>query len=192
MPRGAAVRNRSATKIKFCGAYSPPVVRPTGCPDCDGSDPDTFCPRGRFSEMSPPPLPDPQTITEEKPSRLDVLSYKPVCTSSVPDASKVLMVLRPAGSAKPILPSKWIADTGSTFDIVPVRECSKDVLSEKIKLKEAVDMHTVNGVCTVEEGLRIAVPTLEKELEFLLLPNSPPIISVGQRCMVDGYEFHWP
>ena len=53
-------------------------------------------------------------------------------------------------------------------------------------------MQTVNGVVTVEEGLRIAVPTLEKEMEFLLLPDSPPIISIGKRCLIDGYEFHWP
>ena len=108
------------------------------------------------------------------------------------DASKVLMVLRPAGSTKPIGPHKWVADTGPSFDIVPVRECSNDLLSEKVRLKTSVDMQTVNGPLIVDEGLRIAVPTLEKELDFLLLPNSPPIISVGKRCMIDGYEFHWP
>ena len=53
-------------------------------------------------------------------------------------------------------------------------------------------MHTVNENVTADQGLRIAAPTLEKEMEFILLPNSPPIISIGQRCMVDGYEFHWP
>ena len=133
MPRGAAVRKRSA-KIKFCGAYSPPVVRPTECPDCNGPDPDTFCPRRRFSRLdeTPPPLPEPEAIMEEKPRRL---SYKPLSASSAHDASKVLMVLRPAGSAKPVVPDKWIADTGSSFDIVPVRECSEDLLSEKVRLR---------------------------------------------------------
>ena len=196
MPRGAAVRERSVTKstskVSLCGAYSSAVVRPTSCtscPDCSSPGAAALCQGGRSSE-TPPSIPELSPITEEKPSRLDVLSSRPeTCPSSVHDASKVLMVLRPAGataqrSELPTLlrrkvPCKWIADTGSTFDIVPFRECSNDVLSEKIKLKESVDMHTVNGVCTVDEGLRIAVPTLEKELEFLLMPNSPPIISVG-------------
>ena len=122
MPRGAAVRN----KIKFCGAYSPPVVRPTVCPDCNGSDPDTFCPRRRLSRLDETPSqPEPKASLEEKPR---CLSYKPLSASSAHDASKVLMVLRPAGSAKPVVPDKWIADTGSSFDIVPVRECSEDLL----------------------------------------------------------------
>ena len=73
-----------------------------------------------------------------------------------------------------------------------VRECSESLLSDRVRLKRSVEMHTVNGNVTVDEGLRIAVPTLEKEMEFILLPNSPPIISIGRRCMVDGYEFHWP
>ena len=53
-------------------------------------------------------------------------------------------------------------------------------------------MSTVNGNIAIHEGLRMAVPALEKDMEFALLPNSPPIISIGRRCMLDGFEFHWP
>ena len=103
------------------------------------------------------------------------------------------MVLRPAGAASvPQGLEYYIADTGSSFDIVPIRECSDDLLAGQLRLERSLEMSTVNGNVSVNEALRIAIPALEKDLEFALVPNSPLIISIGRRCMLDGFEFHWP
>ena len=53
-------------------------------------------------------------------------------------------------------------------------------------------MSTVNGQVTVDRGLRIEVPALKRGLNFALMPNSPSIISLGRRCMLEGYSFYWP
>ena len=53
-------------------------------------------------------------------------------------------------------------------------------------------MCTVNGILTVDEGLQLQVPALNRKVEFALADDSPPILSVGKRCMQDGYSFFWP
>ena len=102
------------------------------------------------------------------------------------------MILRPATAAqKSKGPKRYIADTGSAFDIVPIMECDDEVLTQKFVLRKALEMSTVNGPVKVNEGIRLAVPTLNRDIEFVLMPDSPPIVSVGKLCIQKGYQFHW-
>ena len=81
-------------------------------------------------------------------------------------------------------------DSGSAFDIAKLSECSKGLLARVANLDPELEMSTVNGVITVVDGPKIEVPALKKGLDFALLPNSPSIISLGRRCMLDGFAFH--
>ena len=36
------------------------------------------------------------------------------------------------------------------------------------------------------------VGPLKRHIKPLLLSNTPPVLSVGKRCMEEGFSFHWP
>ena len=35
------------------------------------------------------------------------------------------------------------------------------------------------------------VPELDSDINFYVLDNTPPVVSVGKRCMEEGYGFYW-
>ena len=102
------------------------------------------------------------------------------------------VVLRPAAASSLSGPLRFIVDSGSSFDIANMKECTRGSLARVVGLNPPLKMCTVNGNVTVANGLRIEVPALRKGLRFALMPHSPSIISLGRRCMLDGYAFHWP
>ena len=41
------------------------------------------------------------------------------------------------------------------------------------KLSQAIQMATVNGPLTVEDGLTVTVPSLDRKVEFIVVKDSP-------------------
>ena len=59
-------------------------------------------------------------------------------------------------------------------------------------MAKTISMATVNGPLSVEEAISVHVPNLERTVEFIIVKDSPPLLSVGRLCMLEGYGFFWP
>ena len=117
---------------------------------------------------------------------------QPVLPGARSSGRRVTLTLKPVAASALSGPLRFIVDSGSAFDIANSAECSRELLARVINLDPTLEMSTVNGPITVNDRLKNDVPALRKGMEFALLPNSPSIISLGRRCMLDGFEFHWP
>ena len=50
---------------------------------------------------------------------------------------------------------------------------------------------TANGLVSCEYVVRQQVGEFEEVAEPYLLDATPDVLSIGRRCVEDGYEFHW-
>ena len=83
---------------------------------------------------------------------------------------------------------EWIADTGSAQDLV-----SKDELGSlrSHRSRNPINIITANGPSTAEVQSDIAVPSLGIDSHPYVLPCTPSVLSVGYRCMEEGFDFVW-
>ncbi len=91
----------------------------------------------------------------------------------------------------PELPAAlWLMDTGCGHDLVNDK-MAEDYPVKTLKKSSRIMFSTANG--RVES--RNVVPFYCKELAQLvhpyLLHDTPPVLSVGKRCMEQGFTFHW-
>jgi hypothetical protein len=87
-------------------------------------------------------------------------------------------------------PPRWLADTGSGWDLVSKADCHPSV--KPFKSDEIVGLSTANGDIEVGKKVQLQVSKIRENVEPLLLSNTPPVLSVGRRCMLLGYSFIWP
>ena len=80
--------------------------------------------------------------------------------------------------------------TGSGHDLVPQSLVSASSLS-LTEPSTPVYLSTANGPVAVESIARIHVAALGSTSEALALPSTPMVLSVGRRCMEEGYTFVW-
>ena len=86
-----------------------------------------------------------------------------------------------------------IADTGSEEDLIShsdldvhFKERAKQIPSN------AVSLITANGSVEADTKHEVHVEALDQPLQFVLLPNTPAVCSVGKKCMEQGFSFFWP
>ena len=54
-----------------------------------------------------------------------------------------------------------------------------------------LQLHTANGITTVQTEVMLQVKNLREEVTALVLESTPPVLSVGKRCKDEGWAFHW-
>ena len=82
----------------------------------------------------------------------------------------------------------WIADTGSAQDLV----CRSMIPKETIyHSSQPLELITANGPQSADKQASVRVDCLDRDLDPYVLPNTPAVISVGMRCILDGWEFVW-
>jgi len=89
-------------------------------------------------------------------------------------------------------PKQLIADTGAGVNLMSKSELGAHELKFVEKLARPIKLNTANGVTTTDEVLPLELPSLDDTLDFVLLENTPAVVSVGERCMTKGYGFYWP
>eukprot|EP00435_Cladocopium_sp_Y103_P040649 s1620_g11.t1 len=89
-------------------------------------------------------------------------------------------------TATPAECQDWIADTGSAQDLVNDRELSDDY---GYYSDNPIRMITANGESSSAKQGRVFVPKLGKTIDPYLVKSTPPVISIGMRCIDDGYDF---
>ena len=82
----------------------------------------------------------------------------------------------------------WIADTGASQDLI----CESLVEPSSIrKAKQPLMLTTANGSKIADKVTSYQVDMLDTQLEPYVLEDTPSVISVGRKCLVDGWEFVW-
>ena len=94
-----------------------------------------------------------------------------------PSAVDYLEFLADTGSEEDLISR---ADHAAHFGDVPVNSASRHV-----------NLITANGSIKGDKSVQLEVPEFGGKLECYLLDSTPPVFSVGRRCMEDGFEFHW-
>ena len=82
----------------------------------------------------------------------------------------------------------WIADTGSAQDLVCSKMIPKDVVYHS---HEPLELITANGSQSADQQASVHIDCIDKEVHPYVLPDTPAVISVGMRCIQDGWDFVW-
>ena len=56
---------------------------------------------------------------------------------------------------------------------------------------KAAHMSTANGEVAAAKTVDYALPALEGRIQQFLLESTPDVISIGRRCVREGWAFHW-
>ena len=88
-------------------------------------------------------------------------------------------------------PRVWIADTGASYDLIGEEDIPAASRSGRGPLDVPVDVNTANGTLPVTDTCPIQIKVLRWVIEPIILPCVPPVLSIGQRVMSDGFDFIW-
>ena len=85
---------------------------------------------------------------------------------------------------------EFIIDTGADLDILNQKK-GMDLLEDHVrKLSESVSFDTAGGGRSAGKGCRIRAAWWDSPQDFLLLRDSPSLITVGERCQHGPFSFH--
>ena len=88
---------------------------------------------------------------------------------------------------------EFLADTGSEEDLLSNTDKRRYYpRSEPTSADNPVNLITANGPTSADKVARVTVPELNSKVEFYLLNSTPPVVSVGKRCLDEGFGFYWP
>ena len=88
---------------------------------------------------------------------------------------------------------EFLADTGSEEDLLSTSDKSRYFpRAEPLDADKPVNLVTANGPTSADKVAKVKVPELNSKVEFYLLNSTPPVVSVGKRCLDEGYGFYWP
>ncbi|CAE7949677.1 unnamed protein product [Symbiodinium sp. KB8] len=86
---------------------------------------------------------------------------------------------------------KFLMDTGCGHDLISQRKVEKHGL-ETLVSEEAISFQTANGVTTTDLISNFQTESFTEPINAYVLDDTPSVLSVGKRCMKQGYGFVWP
>ena len=102
-----------------------------------------------------------------------------------------IAIPRPNGrssSKLPIPDIEWIGGTGSAQDLISERDLSG------MKARESdhpINIMTTNCPSSSHKQFAVNVPSIGIVSIPYVLPETPAVLSIGQRCMDEGFDFVW-
>ena len=121
---------------------------------------------------------------EDLPRAAPVTGCGPVW---IPEAASCLTSKAPVNQKV----DRWLVDTGCGYDLVS-KEHTASIRRWVRKAVHPRTFQTANGVTTTEKVARMTVGEFGEEVAPYILDSTPPVLSVGYRCMNLGYSFIWP
>ena len=86
--------------------------------------------------------------------------------------------------------TRWLGDTGTDQDIVG--ESHQVVVKSNIREADVnITLSTANAPITADKSIDTHIPALCEGFSPYVLKDSPPALSIGQRCLEDGCDFVW-
>ena len=86
--------------------------------------------------------------------------------------------------------TRWLIDSGSALDLASERGV-RHLGGSNYELEQPVHLQTANGPSRARKAIEVTVPELDESIHPLVVASSPPLLSLGKRCMEDGYSFEW-
>ena len=84
----------------------------------------------------------------------------------------------------------WIVDTGASYDSVPEGLAERRGWT-RVPLKGPVKIITASGQAASDFAILTKILGMPEEMRAAELGNTPPFVSVGRRCLNDGYSCVW-
>ena len=95
-------------------------------------------------------------------------------------------------SAERLGKAVWIMDTGSGLDLVS-EEAVQDLPPEQWhRLVRLILLDTAGGESEADTSVIFKLDQLDEDVNALVLPSIPYVLSLGRRCQNEGYGFWWP
>eukprot|EP00435_Cladocopium_sp_Y103_P024953 s934_g6.t1 len=85
---------------------------------------------------------------------------------------------------------KFIMDSGSGHDLIARRKV--DRLDNETYEGEMVNFHTANGVTSTSQMTDLNFEVFDEPVKAHVLDDTPSVLSMGKRCMEQGFSFVWP
>ena len=83
-------------------------------------------------------------------------------------------------------------DTGCGFDLAKKSHLERCGLGKSIrKTGLKVTLNTPAGPQKVKYEAPISIASLKEEVPVIVLDSTPDVLSIGRRCVEDGYRFVW-
>ena len=101
------------------------------------------------------------------------------------------MALWPSMPSALDLSEDRLCDTGAAFDLAS-GSAARDGVDSLVDVAP-ISFQTANGVHTAKQAIQTSTPGLGPAglQAYVMHENSPCALSVGQRCMNQGYSFVW-
>ena len=85
---------------------------------------------------------------------------------------------------------RFILDSGSGHDLISARKA--DRMNLKQRTCDPIMFHTANGSTATQTEAEIDLGTFDMTSHAYVLDDTPSVMSLGKRCMEEGYSFVWP
>ena len=87
----------------------------------------------------------------------------------------------------------WILDTGCGYDLIGQADLSSEAQKKYKSCNGAgITLDAAGGVARSKLKLPMRSRALKGKVEPYVLASSPAVLSLGRRCLKDGYSFTWP
>ena len=87
---------------------------------------------------------------------------------------------------------EFLADTGSEEDLISKSDCRAHFPDVPVgPSSRPVSLITANGPVKGNQSVKLEVPEISSTPDSYVLESTPPVCSVGRRCMDEGFDFHW-
>jgi hypothetical protein len=85
-----------------------------------------------------------------------------------------------------------LADTGCPADLIGLNDMTVGDVERIEAAAEPICFSTANGPVWAGSTLPLQGVSLLEEINPYVMEQTPAVLSIGRRCMLHGYSFHWP
>ena len=121
----------------------------------------------------------------EGPDDLCCAKCRTVVGEQVPSCARLTAMPNMVGM------EKWLGDTGTDQDIVGKDSKTVNRATKIFKSNEPISLTTANGPITADEVVEVILPGLCESFNPYILQSTPSALSIGVRCLEQGYDFVW-
>ena len=85
---------------------------------------------------------------------------------------------------------RWLADTGSGHDLIARSDLPKRMVRRLKDAERPLHLCTANGSTSADKVAEFSCDALKSNINAYVLESTPPVVSIGRRCMEEDFAFH--